>query len=351
MSKVLGWLASFPLTVVLAASIVAASIIGSFVGAEDAGIAFRTLVHAGWYVALIALLGLNIAAALAAHLPRAISALRNRSLPWRKRLDPLAADFLRAAILLLLAGLLVSGCGTSGTFHVTQADLGTTIDLPSIPMGVQIRAMSSSNLMSGAEIELMLVDRNADLHPVTFSSADLAPVVVAGVQLLLVSARADFDLAGLAVRWEPQSSGTSYLKNLHVGEMFVLAHSELTAVLEQVIPGIRSSNGEILDPPTAILRIRGIAASGTELDLTRPIALDANVSPQSLDLASGTLNILDLDVPTEFAFSYVRSPEQPLVWAGVILLLLSLLAWLVLHPQPRPNRLRRSPRTGDEGRP
>nr|MBN1858170.1 hypothetical protein [Candidatus Bipolaricaulota bacterium] len=216
MSKVLGWLASFPLTVVLAASIAAASIIGSFVGAEDAGMAFQALVHAGWYVALIVLLGLNLAAALLPHLPRAVSALRNRSLPWRKRLDPLCLDLLRAGILLLLAAILASGRGFSGTFRVEQSDVGATIDLPAASMAAQVRSIRSGDLVSGAEIELLFVDRNADEHPVTFSASSFAPIVVAGVQLLLVSARADVSSARLAVRWEPDASSTLYLKDLGV---------------------------------------------------------------------------------------------------------------------------------------
>lgn len=335
MSQVAGWLTSFPLLVGLVVAVAAASIVGPFVGvgAGDADVAFRSLAREGWYVALVILLGVRLLAAIPG-VRRAGHRARDPRPGRSERIDPFLAAGVRIAVLVLLAAILVSGHGASGAFHATQSDVGAGIDLPAAPLVVRIVEIRSSDPIRTAEIDLLLVEPDGQRHAVTFSDGDRASITVAGVQIVLDSARADFTSVKLAVRWTPTLSSTSYLKDLGVGEGFVLAHSELIAVLEQIVPGASSPDGELPQPPIATLRIEGVDASGTDLDLTPPVEAAAGTG-QTIGLASGTLHILDLHVPRVFSFSYHRRPERPLVWAGAILLVLSLLGSLVLRLRPR----------------
>ena len=349
MRRVMGWLASTPLTVVLAAAVAAASIVGTIVGTGDANTAFRTLVREGWYVALAVLLGVNLLIAAVLNTRHTTTSESSGRFGWARRGGPFLVDGIRIGVVLLLAAVIVSGHGVSGEFRVTQADIGNAFELPAIPMVARIAEIRTDDPLSGVELDLVLVDQTEREHLVTFSDAGFAPVVAGGVQWLLVSAHTDYRTATLAVRWRSENSSTFYVKDLRVGERWILAQSDLTVVLQQVIAGGSPSDRERLDSPTAVLQIRGTDASGTEVDLTRPVAVNTGTDAQTVELASGILEILRLDVPSEFTLSYDRSPEQPLIWSGVIVLLLSVLGWLVLHPQPRPDKLSNShPETPSE---
>ena len=330
MRRVLARLGSTPLTIVLAASVACATVVGTFVATGDTNTAFRTLVREGWYVALAVLLGINLLVATGLHASRTASHEPSGRFGWMKRGGPFLVDGMRIGIVLLLAAAVVSGHGVSGEFRVTQDDLGSGIELPAIPMVARVAQIRSDDPLSGVELDLILVDHAERELPVTFSDADFAPVVAGGVQWLLVSARTEFASAALGLRWRPNGSSTSYVKDLRVGQQWILAQSDLTVDLQQGVPA---------GAPAAVLQIRGTDASGTDVDLTRPIAASAATGTEPVELTSGTLEILRLDVPSEFTLSYDRSPEQPLIWAGVIVLLLSVLGWLVLHPQPRPHKL------------
>ncbi len=366
-------------------------------------LALRDVFHSAWFSALLALFALNLLLCTAGRTPRVLRAILRPVPPrdgawgdselaveagrtpsevddatrcalraghfrfravdrWlvteRRRWSRLGADLVHASILVILVGAFLGVYQLDGYFAANETELGKTIPfrLPS----------------AGGTFSVRVDGFGAELHPGTLSARDYwtrlsvikdgslitsletrvnRPATYHGISFYQTAYGDDLDAARVVLAGIDRSSGAIVGSvPLGVGQMAVLPATGFEVKLVRFFTHLRRTEaGSLINAPTS-----GAANPAALIDV-RPlgggqafqVVAFPGVSPHDDSPSDYSLLLSAYDVPKAVGIRYARNPGYPVVWAGLVSMMVGLVVALYFPPrrlwvlvEPRDGRVR-----------